>query len=330
MIPVMYGVHAVAGLTALAALFAAPLTAAAQPAEATEAAALVARGEQLAQDARYDEALAAFKAAASQAPTAEHHCYVAYTYFRMRRLPEAWLHFDRAHSLGDGTAAGWCTTTLAADLQRDLRAGSFAPVTITTEPAGARVEVSSLAPGETVVAPRELWLAFGTHELVATRDGFRPERIEISVRSTAPMPVQIALVPTQGEARDDAATPPPVDVGAPPTTPQRDRTRTRPVWGWVALSAGVATAAAGGYFHARALATKRDAEELFPGPQFDAELDDFRRDRALALGGYALGAVATGVGLYMLLRNDEDADDERLAGVAVAPDSFALWLRWRM
>lgn len=323
--------YAFVGLVALAAsAISAPAPASAQPASGATAAELVAQGEAHAQDGRYDHALASFKAAAALEPTAGHACYVAYTYFRMQRLPEAWLYFDQARARDDGTAAAWCETTLAADLQRSLRAGSFAPVTITTEPAGARVEISSLAAGEAIDAPRVVWLAYGTHELTVTRAGFRGERVEIAVRSAAPMPVQVALVPEPTTGRATAGAPPRDDVTAPGDAAARDRPRGRPVIAWVTLSVGVATLATGAWFHASAVSSQHQAEDELAGPAFDAHLDDFRRERALALGSYAVGAAVTGVGLYLLLRSPSGADDERHAGVAVAPDSFALWVRWRM
>jgi hypothetical protein len=81
----------------------------------------------------------------------------------------------------------------------------------------------------------------------------------------------------------------------------------------VAASVGVAGLVAGGVFHAQALASKSDAEALFAGPEFDAELDRFEHRRALALGGYAVGAVGVGVGLYLLLRPGDRPAERRVS-----------------
>ena len=311
-------------LVALPAIWALAIS---TPAHAQEkrAAELVDAGRKLAERGDFAAALSAFKAAVRREPGAVSHCYVALTYFKLKRYPAARLALGRAEAMAP--MPDWCRQRLTPDLRRTLRVGSFSEVDISSQPAGATVTISSLPEDELLSSPAKLWLALGSHRLTFAHAGYASAEVTIEVTGKELMPVNIVLAPVAAQPDEP---PPPTDRSAIP--PQRDQPATRGNgWGWVTLSAGVITAAGGGILHARALSTKADAEKLYSGPQFDAALADFERRRLYALGGYAIGAVLLGTGIYLLLRSDGKSADTRHVVVDVASEGVAIsWRgRWR-
>ncbi len=289
---------------------------------------LITRGEALAEKQQFADALRVFKQAVELSPSPLHHCYVALTYFKLKRYPEARLALDRAFDAGRDHAPKWCSARLADDLSRALRVGSFAEVDLSSQPRGATVSVSSLDPDERITTPRRIWLAFGAHRLQVSHPGYQSQEVDIEVTSKQLMPVDIALVASDvaGAEPPPAPEPTPLPTVAPrPATDDREVGRRGRTWGWVSLSAGALAVAAGGYFHASALSTKRDAEKLYEGADFDDRLSTFERERAIAISGYAVGAIGVGVGLYLLLRGDRHPA-RRQVSIDVTGDRIAVSL----
>jgi hypothetical protein len=91
--------------------------------------------------------------------------------------------------------------------------------------------------------------------------------------------------------------------------------------------------AAGAVFHVRMQQSHARAEALPPRPaeepypEFDAEIRAFETRRLAALGFYAAGAVAAGVGIYLLLRRDGRPPAASI-GAAPAPGGGAVFARW--
>jgi tetratricopeptide (TPR) repeat protein len=170
-------------LAGLGALALAPAAAHAGP-DADE---LKARGERLAKNGRYSEAIEAFKAADRLEPRASHACLIALAYTRRELWPQAEIYMERCH--GRATASDpepeWVPQAEAL-IEERLRQVDVAPVEISTEPAlpGVKLSISSFAPDETF-GPRTIHLPSGHHTVIARAEGYEVERRELDVTGRA-------------------------------------------------------------------------------------------------------------------------------------------------
>ena len=180
----------VAGLCALA-----PLTAVAETGEEMRA-----RGEQLAKDGRYSEAIDAFKAAERIEPRARHACLIALAYTRREAWPQAeiWLAQCEARATPADPLPEWVPVA-KQQLAERLATVNVAAVNITVEPAGADVKlsVSSFAPDE-LFAPRAIHLPPGRHVITATAKGYNDAQKTVEIADDkAPQTVTITMFPIE-------------------------------------------------------------------------------------------------------------------------------------
>jgi tetratricopeptide (TPR) repeat protein len=291
---VVVGMHA----PALAAPDDAPLADGPAVAGAVAAgAALRAEGDALGKAGKYELALARFRAAAGQFPSATHDCYVALTYFRLGGLTAARAYLDSAHRRGD-EVPGWCAGRLEDQLTAELARRAYLAVAVTVTPADAIVAIGDLR----VRGGRQVWLAPGPVTVTSARAGFDPQRQDATIPATAPARgVAIALHLAR-------------HVDAP--------VHHRPWLAYGALAVGGALAAGGAVMHATALDTRAAAQQFYAKDPRFAPLDArFQLQRALALGGYAAGAVAIAAGVYLLIRA---RGAEHPLAVAVGPASVLV------
>jgi hypothetical protein len=168
-------------------------------AAADTASELAARGEDLAKDGRFTEAIDAFKAADKLWPTATHKCFVALAYTRLERWPQAEIFMARCHAVQPGeTLPEWVAEADALIAQR-LADVNVAPVQISVAPgdAKAQLSVSSFAPDETFAPGTSIHLPPGHHVIVATAPGYERahEPIDIVDRSAKRVKITMHVPP---------------------------------------------------------------------------------------------------------------------------------------
>jgi len=275
------------------------------------AAADVARAQDLGKQQDYVGAVALLLEVAHAQPASHHDCNLSLAYLRAGDPTRAQLWADVAAKRG-GVRPPWCTTKLPSQLAAALE--GLQPVTLVISPDDAVVEIASLSLRGLDV----IWLAPGAHTIDATADGFEPSTTQVAV-TDAPTKVSLTLEASVDSGVADA--PPPLrttgegkdpvkNLQLPPTVLSEGRAQATPeskdspmTWpGWVAASVGALGLAAGGYFHASALATQNDANMLYPSnPAYAPLVDDFRADRNLAFTGYAVGVTLVAAGAWWVL-----------------------------
>jgi len=166
---------------------------------------LRARGEQLAKDGHYSEAIDAFKAADRVERRASHACLIALVYTRRELWPQAelWLAQCQARANASDALPEWVPqlTTLLAERLEHV---DVAPIDIVVEPrdANAAITVSSFAPDE-VFAPRSIHLPPGRHTIRASAPGYRSAQQDIEVVGRTPLRVARRL--DRGSDRDGSS-----------------------------------------------------------------------------------------------------------------------------
>lgn len=262
---------------------------------------LVEEGKRLGKAGQLEAALGRFKQASALAPSAEHDCLVALAYRRMDVLPQAHLWLERARARG-GEQPPWCVEGLRREVDAALRQGAYAPVDVSVAPAGATIAVSAFAPDEAFQSPHTIWLPLAVHELVASHPGHRTERVTLKIQTPNVYPVRVVLEREGPPAAPQLAVVPPPAPRAPDVVPPAAPGSPAPVrrWPWVAGGAGVAALLVGAFFHAEAIGTKDAAEKLPPGGAFNERADTFDLQRGVAIGSYAIGALAIGTAAWLL------------------------------
>lgn len=275
----------------------------AAPDATTAGAALIEEGARLGEANKYELALTKFLPVATAHPSATHDCYVALAYLRIGRLTLARLWLDAAETRGDARPA-WCTGAIAKELAAALATRGFVEIHVAVEPADAEVTLADAH----FRGGRAVWLPPGELEVSADLARHRPARRTVVV--AAGLEVALALAPEVVSER-------PLE----PRLPPRPRSRTP---AWIATIAGGAALVTGATFHVLAARTRGDANDLpMTSAEFQTLDDRFGRERAIAIGGYVVGAAALGVGLYLFTRHGDDA-----APLAVGIGANAVTATW--
>jgi hypothetical protein len=168
---------------------------------ADDRAALQAKGEQLAKDGKYTDAIEAFKAADRIEKRAAHACLISLAYTRRELWPQAELFLSFCHQRakpGD-PLPDW--VSLADQQIRDrLIAAGLVEVSIEAKPPTAHVTVSSFAPDE-VFEPRTIHLPIGTHVVFAKAPGYVDGQVILQISDKTTKHVVIELAPNPGSAK---------------------------------------------------------------------------------------------------------------------------------
>ncbi len=158
-----------------------------------------ARGEQLAKDGRYSEAIDAFKQAERLEPRARHSCLIALAYTRRELWPQAEIFLEQceARATAADPAPEWVPMA-KQQLAERLAAVNVAAVKIEVEPAGTDVKlaVSSFAPDE-LFSPRTIHLPPGRHVIIATAKGYNDAQKTVEVGGKEPQTVTITMLPIE-------------------------------------------------------------------------------------------------------------------------------------
>lgn len=271
---------------------------------AEDRAALQAKGEQLAKDGHYADAIDAFKAADRIEPRAIHACLISLAYTRRELWAQAELFLSVCHqrAKADDPMPDW--VPLADQQIRDrLVAAGMVEVTIEAKPATAKVTVSSFAPDE-VFEPRTIHLPIGTHVVFAKAAGYVDGQVTVQIVDKTPKHVVIELAPVSGPAKLGE---PLVGKGEvfvpdkqppPPTTTPHKGGMPLIIGGAVALGLGVGA-------HGWMAFERSKLEEANRAPITQASEDlyaahsgRFDAARILTIALYATGAACVGFGLY--------------------------------
>jgi hypothetical protein len=249
---------------------------------------LVAKGEELAKQSEFTQAIATFKQADAKRPRAAHACMIGLAYMRREAWPQAelFLALCEKRALPGDQPPDWIDEA-EKQLAQKLSAAQIPAVTIDVTPAniGAHLTVSSFAPDE-VFDPQTIHLAPGKHVIEVTAPGYRSEQKEVVVEPAKPVHVTFEM------QRDDAG------VGSvEPAPPRTTRSSKVP---WIVGGIGVALVATGGIYHATAV---RSAYDLADGAEsraaYDTYLADFTNKRNAALGFYATGTLTIAVAVVL-------------------------------
>jgi len=292
----------VAGVLAASMAFAAPTASApdewiiepspALPTAAQDGAEAEARAQALAKQKQYDAAVEQFAQLARRFPSSTHDCYLALASLRQGDLTRAQL-FDDVARLRGGERPAWCVDDLGRQLAAKLKEAAFAPLTVQVTPADAVVHVAGLS----LRHVDAVWLRPGTYEVSATapplvravaQAAVTPPGANVVLQLGPPPPVAprpVSLVPQQVPAT------PPVALQV-ARAPER-----KPVlWpAWAGFGVGGAALATGVVFNVLAASSRSTANQAYVGTSaFDSANSSFGRQRTVAIGGYALGALATG------------------------------------
>jgi hypothetical protein len=246
---------------------------------------LQAKGEQLAKEGRFGEAIEQWKAADRIEPRASHACLIALAYTRRELWPQAELFLSLCHSRATATdpMPSWVPEA-EQQLKERLLSANVTAVTIDVTPASANpsVTVSSFAPDE-VFGPRTIHLPPGTHVIFAKAEGYEPKQVTLEIKDKAPKHVVIDLGVPAGAGI--AQPPPPVEVVPRPASR---------VGLYVMIGGGV-VAALGVGSHISMSASRKtlvdnDPDHANNQVAYDAEYPAFERARAAAITCYVVGA----------------------------------------
>ncbi len=254
-------------------------------------------------------AVTLFKRAYGTDARAEYQCNIGAAYFKLHDLPRAHAFLTvclaRAGALKPEAAASFREVLTFVD--GELRGGGYAAVDVTVDPPAALVRPALFADDETFAAPHTFWLPLGKHDIVATATGFQRGSRQVDLTRNERVPLRLQLEPTP-----------------PPPPPERIPGSRRPAA--IALISAVGFLAIGVTFHVLAASTRDDLSRLPAGPDYDDTHDRFALQRGVAIGGYALAAVGTGVGIYLWRRA---ARGTLVPAAAVGADGAAITLSGR-
>ncbi|HSD86842.1 MAG TPA: hypothetical protein VLB44_04980 [Kofleriaceae bacterium] len=258
--------------------------------------ALQAKGEQLAKDGRYQDAIDAFKAADRIQPRASHACLIALAYTRRESWPQAELFLSICHqraNAGD-PLPDWVPQ---ADqmLKERIAAANLAEVTIETKPATARVTVSSFAPDE-VFEPRTVHLPLGTHVIFAKAEGYADAQSTLEIKDKSPQHIVIDLLPVKATPTNPNGPNGPAEPGM-TTEPGPKRGTPFLIGGGAAILGGIAAHLWWGHEHD---VLQQAHDNLDPTTWRDHSTRyDIAHYSTIGLYAVGVGLVATGVVLRM-------------------------------
>lgn len=255
---------------------------------------LVAKGQELAKQSEYTQAIAVFKQADAKRPRAAHACMIGLAYMRREAWPQAelFLALCEKRAVPGDQPPDWIDQA-EQQLAQKLSAAQIPAVTILVSPGniGARLTVSSFAPDE-VFDPQTIHLAPGKHVIEVTAPGYRTEHKEITVQAGQPQTVTFEL--QREKAAVGTFTPPPPGKETPPRSAGTSKVP------WIVAGAGVTLVGISiVYDIAAVVPAHRQLETAETGAAYDFYAGDWRAKRNTTVGLFAVGAITAGIGIAL-------------------------------
>ena len=253
---------------------------------------LVAKGEDLAKQREYSQAITAFKEADRSRPTAANACRIglAYTRRELWSQAEIWLDRCKLRANADDPLPDWFSAA-EAQLADKLKGVDTAALAIRVTPANtpALISVSSFPPDETF-APRTIHLVPGTYVITATVPG----QPAISETTTVKLGTDNAVTLRFPE-------PKPIAPVQPAVVERSSAPR------YLYIGAGAVTAIGIG-FHVLALRERnalQDAQDHNDQKAWRAHSGTFENERAAAIACYGAAAVAIAIGIALGMHDEK-------------------------
>jgi hypothetical protein len=279
-------------------------------------------GRRTGNPAKFTEAVALFKEAFALHPDPEYQCSIGIAYRDLEDRARAHLYLGRCIARTTAPERKEALAKVQAKLEADLRL-SHVPVDVVVVPAGAQVTVSAFSAEDPFAAPWLVWLPAGTHTFEASAAGYEPASKPITIDPDMPpqtisitlarQVTEPALPPREPPREPDQVIGPAVDPVPPVEPPPAEGKRPSRLAGKLVIGGGVLLLAGGGLFHALAVGNIGDLDELSGAPRA-SKVSTIEKQRAAAIGLYAGGGIAVGVGLWLTLRKPKHAP-----AVSVAP-----------
>jgi hypothetical protein len=237
------------------------------------------RGEQLAKDGDFAQAIDLFKSADAQHPTTELACLIGLAYGRRNLYGQAELFFDDCHERAEtGEPVPSWVGKVEDQFRERLASSKLARVKIVVKHGRKpKVVVSAFAPDE-AFAPRVIHLPIGRHTITATDADHDSVERTVVVEDGEPQTVVI-------------------DLGGKPvleSRPSPDHV------GRNIAFVGLGVVAVGAIVHATWYRNERDtlanAQNNF---DYDAHVDDYTNARYVTVGLYAAGGITALIGLVL-------------------------------
>ena len=247
---------------------------------------LEARGEALAKQNDYTQAIDAFKQADVLQTRAAHACMIGLAYMRRELWPQAELFLalcEKRATPGDQPPA-WIDEA-EHQLAQKLSAAQIPAVTIVVTPptAEARLTVSSFAPDENF-PPQTIHLPPGTHLVEVTAPGYVPQRREVEIHPAQPITMDFKLVPVE------------MPHTAPPARPSAPSKPLGYLVPWILGGAGIVLAGVGALYDVEELGPARDHLATAPNSAvYNAFTNDFDTKRDVTVGLFAGAALTIGL-----------------------------------
>jgi hypothetical protein len=253
-------------------------------ARADDTADLVAKGQELAKQGAWSQAITAFKQADAQQPRAQNACFIGLAYLRRELWGQAELHFAICHARAkpDDPLPDWATEA-EAQLAQKLADQNVAAVTLEVTPADAKPEITATGflPDEKL-GRGTIHLVPGHYSFTFTTPGYPTVTRELQITTRDPQVVRVVL---------DA----PVVVPPPPPGNLR----------WYLIGAGVVLGAGGVIVDVTKLQSERD-QLTKTSTTFDQHAGSFDTWREVTVGMWIGGAVLAGIGTYLAVRAHSD------------------------
>ena len=273
---------------------------------------LEAKGEQLAKDGRFTDAIETFKQADRFVPRASHACLIALAYTRREAWSQAELFFALCHQrTREGDPLPDWLPLAEKQLAERLASANVGVVDVKVEPADAHafITVSSFAPDEEF-APRKVHLTFGTHLITVKAEGWETAGQSVSVASRGEQSVVIKLH-RPGEH--------------PPTRTARSSS---PV-PWIVIGGGGAIGLVGVVFHLTVFRDAYDSLKSAPNdPTYHNRESKYDTDRLITAGLYGASAVAIGVGVVLKYTTFRDREVPVQVGVNPVSGGGVVTVEW--
>jgi hypothetical protein len=263
---------------------------------------LVAKGQELAKQGAWSQAITAFKQADAQQPRAQNACFIGLAYLRRELWGQAELHFAICHARAKpGDPLPEWAAAAEAQLAQKLADQNVAAITIEVTPADAKPEIvaTGFLPDEKL-GRGTIHLVPGHYIFTFTTPGYPTVTRELQITTKDPQVVRVAL---------DAP------VVVPPPAPGNLR--------WYLIGAGVVLGGVGVILDVTKLQSERD-ELTKSAAIFDQQAGSFDTWRDVTVGLWLGGAVLTGIGTYLAVRAHSDV----AVTAKVDHESAALYVGW--